>query len=158
MTDWLELRQMGARREGRELALMLLYREEVTGLKDHAIPGLEEASSSAVEFARGIVEGVRENTAVIDADISAASEHWNISRMAAVDRTIIRIGAYELLFESATPVGVIINEAVEAARKYSGDECGRFVNGVLDRIARDARDGTSGLRGRGERGEVRGSE
>ncbi len=130
---------MGARREGRELALLLLYREEVTGLKDPAIPGLEDANPSALEFAETLVAGVRENASLIDAAISAASEHWDISRMGAVDRTIIRIGTYELLRESATPVGVIINEAVDAARKYSSDECGKFVNGVLDRIARDCR-------------------
>lgn len=132
---------MGVRREGRELALLLLYREEVTGLKDPAIPGLEDASPSALEFAETLVAGVRVNAPLIDAAISAASEHWDISRMGAVDRTIIRIGTYELLCESATPVGVIINEAVDAARKYSSDECGKFVNGVLDRIARDSRGG-----------------
>ncbi len=149
---------MGVRREGRELAIMLLYREEVTGLTDPAIPGLEEANRAAVEFARSIVEGVHEHAPRIDAAISSASEHWDISRMAAVDRTIIRIGAYELLCESATPVGVIINEAVEGARKYSSDECGRFVNGVLDRIARDARGGDPEPRETGESGEVRGTE
>lgn len=130
---------MGTRREGRELALMLLYREEVTGLTDQAIPDLEEAIPEALEFAELLVGGVREHSDRIDAAITSASEHWDISRMGAVDRTIIRIGTYELLHQPETPVGVIINEAVDAARKYSSDECGRFVNGVLDRIARDLR-------------------
>lgn len=134
---------MGARRQGRELALMLLYREEITGLTDQAIPGLEEASDAARSFALALVEGVRRNLPSIDEAISAASEHWDIGRMGAVDRTIIRIGAYELMCEPETPVGAVINEAVDTARKYSSNECGRFVNGVLDRIAREAR-ATSG--------------
>lgn len=130
---------MGARRQGRELALMLLYRQEVTGLTDHAVPGLEEAPESARAFALALVEGVQQNMKSIDEAISAASEHWDIGRMGAVDRTIIRIGAYELMCEPDTPIGAVINEAVDAARKYSSSECGRFVNGVLDRIAREVR-------------------
>lgn len=149
---------MGVRREGRELALMLLYREEVTGLKDPAIPGIDEVSAQALAFAEHLVAGVREHSARIDDAISAASEHWDISRMGAVDRTIIRIGTYELLSDPTTPVGVAINEAVDAARKYSSDECARFVNGVLDKIARDLRGGPSGDRTNEGTGEVRGTE
>jgi N utilization substance protein B len=143
------------RREGRELALKLLYREEVTGLTDQAIPDLEDADDQALEFARLLVEGVREHAEPIDAAISAASEHWDISRMGAVDRSIIRIGVYELMHHPETAVGPIINEAIDIARKYSGDECGRFVNGVLDRIARDVR-GTP--EARGGNGAIRGSQ
>lgn len=131
--------------------MMLLYREEVTGLSDHAIPGLEDASPGALEFAEMLVTGVRESLPLIDEAISAASEHWDIGRMGAVDRTIIRIGAYELMCQPDTPIGAVINEAVDAARKYSTSECGRFVNGVLDRIARDVRPRTE----RGGREEER---
>ncbi|MFH1502972.1 MAG: transcription antitermination factor NusB [Candidatus Eisenbacteria bacterium] len=127
------------RREGRELALKLLYREEVTGLTDHAVPDLETADPKSLEFAELLVGGVRDDSDNIDAAISAASEHWEISRMGAVDRSIIRIGVFELIHRPETAVGPIINEAIDIARKYSGDECGRFVNGVLDRIARDVR-------------------
>ncbi len=130
---------MGVRREGRELALKLLYREEVTGLTDHEIPGLSEARPEALGFARELVEGVREHRDAIDDAITGASEHWDITRMGAVDRTVLRIGVYELIRAPETPVGVVINEAIESARKYSSEECGRFVNGVLDRIARDER-------------------
>jgi N utilization substance protein B len=77
--------------------------------------------------------------AAIDDAISRTSEHWDIGRMGAVDRTILRIGVYELMCAPETPVGAVINEAIDTARKYSSDECGRFVNGVLDRIARDVR-------------------
>jgi N utilization substance protein B len=138
---------MGTRREGRELALRLLYREEVTGLADLAIPDAvqdgDETGPRLTEEARGfgisLVEGVRCHRAEIDAAIAGASEHWALSRMVAVDKAILRIGVYELLYEQGTPLGVVINEAVDCARKYSSDDCGRFVNGVLDRIARETR-------------------
>jgi len=149
---------MGVRREGRELALKLLYREEVAGLREPDIPGIEEVTPSALRFATLLVEGVRTNSTEIDAAISAASEHWDISRMGAVDRTIIRIGAYELLHEPETPVGAVISEAVDAARRFSSEECGRFVNGVLDRIAREARGAEPRGRTDGEKGAVRGTE
>lgn len=127
------------RREGRELALFLLYREELTGLTDPAVPGIEEADGRALEMARLIVDGVREHLEGIDKVISRASEHWDIARMGTVDRTVLRIGVFELMFRPDTPVGVVINEAVEAGRKYSSSECGRFVNGILDRVAREER-------------------
>jgi N utilization substance protein B len=138
---------MGTRREGRELALKLLYREEVTGLADLAIPDQcedgDEAGGHLTDEARGfgvsLVEGVRCHQAEIDAAIAGASEHWALERMVAVDKAVLRIGVYELMFEQGTPVGVVINEAVDCARKYSSDDCGRFVNGVLDRIARETR-------------------
>lgn len=134
---------MEFRREGRELAVMLLYREELTGLTDLAIPDIEEANDEALEFARALVAGVRESMAEIDAVISDASEHWEISRMGVVDRTVIRVGVHEILDWPDTPVAVIINEAVEVARKFSSEECGRFANGVLDRIARESRTGNT---------------
>ncbi len=132
----------GTRREGRELALKLLYREEVTGVTDGPIPEIDEARTDALAFADEIVKGVREHHDKIDRLIGAASEHWEIPRMGAVDRTVLRIGAYELLCVPDNPVGVVINEAVEIARKYSSNEGARFVNGVLDHVARDARDAT----------------
>ena len=78
--------------------------------------------------------------------------------MGAVDRTIIRIGAYELMCEPSTPVGAVINEAVDAARKYSTSECGRFVNGVLDRIARDTRNDSGQAKERSENDAARDPE
>jgi N utilization substance protein B len=130
---------MDVRREGRELAVMLLYREKLTGLADLTIPDIEDVSADAVRFAGKLVSGVRSDLSAIDAAISEASEHWDISRMGLVDLAMLRVGVYELLERRDTPVGVIINEAVEIARKFSSDECSRFVNGVLDRIAGDVR-------------------
>ena len=121
------------------LALKLLYREEVTGVTDGPIPEIDEARMEALAFADEIVTGVREHHDEIDRLIGAASEHWEIPRMGAVDRTVLRIGAYELLCVPDNPVGVVINEAVEIARRFSSSECGRFVNGVLDHIARETR-------------------
>jgi N utilization substance protein B len=118
---------------------MLLYRENLTGLIDPDIPGIDEVSEAARSFAAQIVSGVRDGLEQIDGAISAASEHWDIPRMGLVDLTVLRIGVYELLERRDTGVGVIINEAVEIARKFSSEECGRFVNGVLDRIAADVR-------------------
>lgn len=130
------------RTEGREFALFLLYREELTGLSDPSVPGIEDASEAAAQLAGLITGGVREHLEQIDASISDASEHWDIGRMGTVDRTILRIGVCELLFHPDTPAAVVINEAVEMARKYSSQECGRFVNGILDRIAKDGRSST----------------
>lgn len=130
---------IGMRREGRELAMKLLYREAVTGLTDRAIPGIEDARPGALEFAETLVAGVRAHLVPIDEAISRASEHWDIGRMGAVDRTILRIGVFEIMHAPETPVGAVINEAIDTAKKYSTDECGRFVNGVLDRIAGEVR-------------------
>jgi N utilization substance protein B len=126
------------RREGRELALKLLYRETLTGLADFNIPDAEDYGERARAFAEMLASGVRKSLFEVDEAISAASEHWDISRMGTVDRTLLRIGVFELLHRPDTSVAVVINEAVELARLYSSDECGRFVNGVLDKIARDA--------------------
>ncbi len=133
---------MEVRRQGRELAVMLLYREKLTGLTDLGIPDIDDAAAEARAFAATLVAGVREGVEGIDRAIAGASEHWDISRMGIVDLTVLRIGVYELLERPDTPVGVIINEAVEIARKYSSDDCGKFVNGVLDRIAGEVRYGT----------------
>ncbi|MFH1865581.1 MAG: transcription antitermination factor NusB [Candidatus Eisenbacteria bacterium] len=132
---------MEVRRQGRELAVMLLYREKLTGLTDLGIPDIDDAAAEARAFAATLVSGVRAGVEGIDSAIAGASEHWDISRMGIVDLTVLRIGVYELFERPDTPVGVIINEAVEIARKFSSDECGKFVNGVLDRIAGEVRYG-----------------
>ncbi|MBN2565911.1 MAG: transcription antitermination factor NusB [Candidatus Eisenbacteria bacterium] len=130
---------MDFRREGRELALKLLYREELTGLTDLSIPDIEDVGERAIGFAQMLISGVRSNIPEINAAISAASEHWDIARMGTVDKAVLRIGVFELLQRPDTSVAVVINEAVELARRYSSEECGRFVNGILDRIATERR-------------------
>jgi N utilization substance protein B len=86
------------------------------------------------DFARGLVEGVKANREAIDAMISEAAENWRLDRMAAIDRNILRLGAYEMLFDEGVPAKVAINEALELAKRYSTAQSSRFVNGILDRL------------------------
>lgn len=89
---------------------------------------------SLVEFTTGLVSGVREHKSRIDALISEAAENWRIDRMAAIDRNILRLGAFEMLFCPDVPTKVAINEALELAKRYSTAQSSRFVNGILDRL------------------------
>jgi len=86
------------------------------------------------DFAFKLVKGVKDNFDLIDKKISEYATNWELDRMAVVDKNILRIGCLELIFLSDIPIKVAINEAVEMAKKYSGVESGKFVNGILDRI------------------------
>ena len=116
--------------EAREDALVALYEAEAAGL---------ERPNSAVlpSKARRLVEGVSEHKADIDASLEALSHNWKLSRMPAVDRALLRLGAFEL-GHTETPVGVVISELVELAKRYSTDRSGPFVNGVLAALAKTA--------------------
>jgi N utilization substance protein B len=85
-------------------------------------------------FAEGLVAGVKEHQAQIDTMISQLAENWRLDRMAAIDRNILRLGAYEMLFCPDVPGKVAINEALELAKRYSTAQSSRFVNGILDRV------------------------
>ncbi len=132
---------MGMRRRAREAALQMLY------CMDLAEVTVEEAErnhwaylASSVEgkdFANQLVQGWSARSAEIDEAIRKVSENWRIERMPRVDRNILRIGAYELLYVNEVPSRVTINEAVELAKRYAGEGSAGFVNGVLDRIASD---------------------
>jgi N utilization substance protein B len=87
-------------------------------------------------YAEAIVRGTEEHREAVDAEIRRTAEHWVMERMAAVDRNILRLAAYELLFRDDIPPAVAINEALEVAKKYSSSESVSFINGVLDKIAR----------------------
>jgi N utilization substance protein B len=100
--------------------------------------------------ARRLIAGVREEQPALDEAIEAASINWRVHRMPAVDRAILRIGLYELRHHSDTSVGTVIDEAVELAKRYSTEESGRFVNGVLAELAR--RERPEEMSGAGERG------
>ncbi len=103
----------------------------------------EQRSDAPASNLRGraarIVDGVRESLTALDQAISEASDNWRVERMAPVDRTIIRIGLYELRHQPDTPLGVVLNEAVELAKRYSTEQSGAFVNGVLAALAREER-------------------
>ena len=134
------------RRQAREAALQMLYAWDVGGSgPDEAISGqlrLAEPdlvlSVEARAFAERLVRGTIANQAELDRLIERHAEHWRLARMAAIDRLILRIGAYELVHDSGTPAAVAINEAIELARRYSEAEAAGFVNGILDAIHRGA--------------------
>ena len=98
----------------------------------------KKEKSDVKEFAVELVKGTLNNLEKIDAMIETVTENWLLKRMAAVDRNILRFAAYEILFRKDIPSAVTINEALEIAKKYSTTEAAAFLNGVLDRLAREA--------------------
>ena len=121
----------------------MLFQSDVTGSDPRVV--LEDWSASGREvpvFTRELVEGVADHLPELDREIGARSEGWSVDRMASVDRTILRVAAYELLVERQTPVGAAIDEAVRAAKELSTEDSGRFVNGVLGKIARASAEGS----------------
>ncbi|MGQ9496585.1 MAG: transcription antitermination factor NusB [Thermoanaerobaculaceae bacterium] len=127
---------MGVRRRGRELALQMLYQHELSGSTPEEMASrfeeLEQAPPQSREFALSLVRGVLEHWDEIDQRVSSQAEHWRLERMATVDRNILRLALYELLFEPDTPPAVVIDEAVELAKRFGSEHSGPFVNGVLD--------------------------
>jgi len=133
---------VGTRRSGRAYALQLLYARDgdpatdVAGAAASWAEAFElELDPSAQAFARELVAAASQHAAQVDALIGAASKNWRIDRMSRVDRNILRLGACELVAFRDVPVKVVINEAVELAKRFGTAESSAFVNGVLDRIA-----------------------
>lgn len=126
------------RTRARRQALQILYQREIT---EQTVAQILEARSYSQEdgepsdYCREIALGTEANGAVIDAEIEATSQHWTLMRMPYVDRNILRLAVYEILFEPDVPDSVAINEAVEMAKAYGTDDSPKFVNGVLGRIA-----------------------
>jgi N utilization substance protein B len=129
------------RREARRLALDILYQADATEADGRSVLAeWEEAGRKVPPYARELVEGVAGAVTELDRTIGAAAEGWSVDRMASVDRTILRLATFELTSPDApVPVGVAIDEAVRAAKELSTEDSGRFVNGVLGRIAADRR-------------------
>lgn len=134
-----------SRHRAREAALQMLYQWEVGRLSmievrqtfwAHDDEDGEPLSRDLREFAMALADGVAARVAELDPLITAAAEHWRIERMNVLDRLILRIALYEFLHAPETHAKVIINEALELARSFSGDESVRFVNGILDGIRR----------------------
>ena len=133
---------MGARRSGREAALQMLFQLEASQVSAAQATTLfwrtyEDADPEGRPYAETIVHGVDAQRAKIDERIGAASQNWRIDRMSRVDRNLLRLATWELLFQTEVPRAVIIDEAVELAKSFGTDESSAFVNGVLDRIAND---------------------
>jgi N utilization substance protein B len=102
----------------------------------HAFEGA--ATEETTAFARELVQGVLTNQERLDAILSETSEHWKLEQMAKVDRIILRIAIYEIAIDRKVPTKAAINESIELAKTFSGEEAGRFVNGVLGRVAATA--------------------
>ena len=129
---------MTSRRQERRLAIEILFQADVTGTDGRsALQGWIGSGREVPPFTRALVEGVSDHLDEIDRTIAAHSEGWTVDRMASVDRTVLRVAAYELAFGRDVPVGVAIDEAVRAAKDLSTEDSGRFVNGVLGKIARE---------------------
>jgi N utilization substance protein B len=129
----------GSRREARERALGLCYELEVRDLDVDVL--IEQQPAPPDDYAVQLVRGVDEHGADVDELLRKFSEHWALERMPAVDRAVLRLGAYELGWEPDIPSAVVISEAVELAKQYSTKDSGRFVNGLLSRIAAELRPG-----------------
>lgn len=133
---------MGTRRKARECALQLLYQYELTqGSVAHISETFWEEQQTDQEtrdFAEELVAGVRAQLEKVDAIISEYSAHWKVHRMAAVDKNVLRLGVYELMFRQDIPTRVTLNEAVEIAKRFGTEESGAFVNGILDQVAKRA--------------------
>lgn len=137
---------MGARRKARISALQMLFQFDVSRPAVEALTNLywssfgEEAGDVPREYADRLALGATAHLTEIDEHIRRRAEHWRISRMAVVDRNILRLAIYEFLYEPETPKTVVINEALEIARRFSTFEATQFINGILDAVKRDLED------------------
>jgi len=134
---------VGRRTKARECAFQILYQWQITGEPMSAVldgfwrvrSGTPEARAIAERLARG----TQAQASALDAQIAEAATHWRIERIATVDRTILRLGAYELAQEKGTPAAVVLDEAVELAKRFGEEDSPAFVNGVLDAIRKRVR-------------------
>ena len=134
---------MGSRRKARECALQMLFAADVAEMPADDVVrsywaelGESDLDDTAREFATRLASRTLSNLELLDERIRSRAEHWRISRMAVVDRNILRLAVYEFLYEP-TPRTVAINEALEIARRFSTYEATQFINGILDAIKRD---------------------
>jgi transcription antitermination protein NusB len=132
---------MATRRRARESALQMLFQFDASEVTPKEVVRLyrECFGEGALpdEFSIGLFLGIANAIEAVDAAISQSSDHWRLDRMNRVDRNILRIGVYEIMHAEGTPPRVAINEAVELAKRFGTAESAAFVNGVLDRVARD---------------------
>jgi len=129
---------MKRRSRARELALQALYQVDLTRDDDRssidAFLDDQEAEEEPREFARTLVHGTLEHQEEIDATISEVAQNWALSRMAVIDRNVLRLAAHELLHREDIPPKVSINEAIEIGKRFSTTNSGAFINGILDKI------------------------
>jgi len=129
---------MGRRRKARESALQILFQLEFnnTQVEKTIIQYWKEKKTSEriIDYSTLLINGIISHQEEIDNLIQSLSNHWRVSRMAVVDRNILRIAVYELLYAENIAPAIVINEAIEIAKKYSSDDAAAFVNGILDAI------------------------
>jgi N utilization substance protein B len=130
---------MARRSRAREVVLQLLYQQdhnrqvEMLAVRQFVHARLRDPQLE--KFATQLYQGTMEHCREIDTQLAAVAENWSVERMAAVDRNILRLGAYELLYHAKTPPKVVIDEAIELAKRFGTAESPAFVNGILDRLA-----------------------
>lgn len=145
------------RTRARQVALQTLYQQDLrprrdARLRQKFVEG-RLSDEGARAFCLALVDGVLEHKADIDRRISQAADNWRVERMATVDRNVLRIGTYELLYTREIPAGTVFDEAIEMARRFGGPESPGFVNGVLDQVRKnvDALRAEMGLPPRGDK-------
>ena len=136
---------MGARRKARELALQMLFEHDVTGTTPDDMfqrsEDLKNAPEGIRDFTKRLVAGTLEHRDALDHMISRQADHWRLMRMPIVDRNILRMALFELLHEPETPRPVVIDEALEIAKRFSTPRSSQFINGILDGVLKSGRAG-----------------
>jgi len=136
---------MGKRRKARESALQILFQLEFNDTQVEEIIAQfwkdKKSSKEIREYATWLVKGIISHQEEINKLIQSISDHWRLSRMALIDRNILRTAVFELLYEENIAPAVVINEAIEIAKKYSSDEAAAFVNGILDAMRKKLEQG-----------------
>ncbi|MBL7685396.1 MAG: transcription antitermination factor NusB [Deltaproteobacteria bacterium] len=134
---------MGNRRKSRESALQILYSIDLGQLNPKEVSELfwkhQTRMPEIEEFAQELVDGVIRNQVEIDQMIEQHSTHWKLNRMACVDRNILRLAVFELLYCREIPRSVTLNEAIELGKRFGTEESGSFINGVLDHLAKEVK-------------------
>jgi N utilization substance protein B len=134
---------VGRRSKARECAFQILYQWQITGEPMNAVVDgfwrVRSGTPEAKQMAERLARGAQAQAEALDRQIAEAATHWRLDRIAPVDRTILRLGAYELAAEKQTPAAVVLDEAVELAKRFGEEDSPSFVNGVLDAIRRRVR-------------------
>ncbi|MCY3827300.1 MAG: transcription antitermination factor NusB [Candidatus Dadabacteria bacterium] len=148
---------MGKRRSSRKTALQFLYQADSasggsssrssnlrSNFESFCLLHHEAADGETLEFAFLLCQGVLENINAIDGILNRSSEHWRVSRMSMIDRNILRLSVYEIVFLSDIPLPVTINEAIEVAKEFGSETSAAFINGILDKIGKSMERGEFG--------------